>query len=122
MLGDWGGAVAGAGDDGGFVEFCCGGGELFVPAGGAPGRAVYAVAPQDVLLSAAPLPRVSARNVLEGVVEAIDLLDENAIVRVRARGALWRSMVTVAAVRELELAGGKPVWLAVKTQAFRRLR
>jgi len=42
-------------------------------------------------------------------------------VRVHARSGTWRSLVTVAAAGELDLAAGRRIWFAVKTQAFRRL-
>jgi molybdate transport system ATP-binding protein len=97
------------------------GGTLAVPSGGQPGRALYAVAAEDVLLSAAPLSRISARNVLEGRVESVEASGQNAMVRIQASGASWRSLVTAAAAEDLGLAAGRPVWLVVKTQAFRRL-
>jgi molybdate transport system ATP-binding protein len=97
------------------------GGSLAVPAGGAEGRAVYAVAPEEVLLAAGPFPRVSARNVLEGTVQSLENQGENVLVRVRTASGLWRSLVTPAAARELELRVGGRAWLAVKAQAFRRL-
>ena len=97
---------------------------LVVPmaAGGELGRAVFSVAPEDVLLSLEPLRRVSARNVLEGRVETVDPRDGDAIVGVRAQGMLWRAHVTAAAVADLGLDRDREVWIAVKTQAFRRLR
>jgi molybdate transport system ATP-binding protein len=98
------------------------GGTLVVPAASASGRAVYAVLPEDVLLSADPLPRVSARNVFEGVVESVDSSGENVMVRLRAAGASWRALVTAAAAKDLGIAAGRRVWLAVKAQAFRPLR
>jgi molybdate transport system ATP-binding protein len=98
--------------------------KLVVPvSSGAPlGRSVYSIKPEDVLLSTHPLEHVSARNVLEGAVEGIDRIDGDAIVRVTAGGLAWRAHVTTAAVSELELSAGRRVWIAVKTQAFRRLR
>jgi molybdate transport system ATP-binding protein len=101
-----------------------GGARLVVPLppGASLGRAVFSVGPEDVFLSAHPLESVSARNVLEGRVDGVDRIDGNAIVRVTAEGLAWRADVTGAAVRELGLGPGRPVWLAVKTQAFRRLR
>ncbi|MGE5278994.1 MAG: molybdenum ABC transporter ATP-binding protein [Acidobacteriota bacterium] len=100
-----------------------GGAPLVVPmaAGGELGRAVFSVAPEDVLLSLEPLRRVSARNVLEGRVESVDPRDGDAIVGVRTEGMLWRAHVTAAAVADLGLEREGRVWIAVKTQAFRRL-
>lgn len=98
-----------------------GGGTLAVPGGGGSGRAIYAVAPEEVLLAAGPFPRVSARNVLEGVVESVERQGENVLVAIRTASGLWRSLVTPAAAQDLELKAGARAWLAVKANAFRRL-
>jgi len=97
------------------------GGRLAVPSGGPAGKAVYAVAPEDVILSTAPLTGVSARNVIEGRVESVEVSGENALVRIQAVGGIWRSLVTAAAVTDIDLGPGRRIWFAVKTQAFRRL-
>ena len=115
--------VVEAGGSSGTARLCLpGGGVLFVPAGGPAGRAVYSLAPEDVLLAAHPLDRVSARNVLAGEVDSVDLRGGDALVFARAGGVSWRAHLTEEAVRELDLAPGRPVWLAIKTQAFRPLR
>ena len=119
------GTLEAAVEGSGAAAFHLAGGEIFwVPAGTgrALGRALYAVAPEDILLSADPLPRVSARNVLAGVVVSVEVLGENALVRVRAQGFTWRVLLTTGAARDLRLTDSSRVWLAVKTQAFRRLR
>ncbi|HEV8117753.1 MAG TPA: TOBE domain-containing protein, partial [Thermoanaerobaculia bacterium] len=96
---------------------------LRVPAAGAAGsRAVYSLAPEDVLLSSLPLHQVSARNVFAGKVEAIDAGGQDAMVSVAAGGVSWRAHVTAEAVRDLDLAPGRSVWIAIKAQAFRPLR
>jgi len=97
---------------------------LVVPLGpGTPlGRAVFAIQPEDVLLSIHPLEGVSARNVFEATIQGIDGIDGDADVRISIGGLSWRAHVTAAAVRELGLSAGRRVWVAVKTQAFRRLR
>ena len=96
---------------------------LFVPleTGAVTGRAIFSVSPDDVLVSADPLRRVSARNVLEGTVEAVDADHAGALVRIAAGGREWRARLTAAACADLELVPEKRVWIAVKTQAFRRL-
>jgi molybdate transport system ATP-binding protein len=118
------GTLEPGGEDAGMAALRIGGSPpLIVPAEPGEGsqRAVYALPPEDVLLSLDPLDRVSARNVFEGVVEEIDPTERDAIVRVGAAGLLWRARLTRTAVRELSLAPGRRVWIAVKTQAFRRL-
>lgn len=84
--------------------------------------AVYAVAPEDILISSRPLPGVSARNVLAGAVVSLELSDAGGWARIRAAGIEWNALITRAAAEELELAPGRPAWIAVKTHAFRRLR
>jgi len=101
-----------------------GGTPLLVPLdpGFPAGRAVFSVAPEDVLLSVRPLNGISARNVFEGIVAGLDRFPNDAIVHVTAGGLAWRAHLTSGSVKELALAPGRRVWIAVKTQAFRRLR
>jgi molybdate transport system ATP-binding protein len=101
-----------------------GGSALTVPVlhGGASGPTVFGVAPEDILISSAPLPKVSARNVFEGQVESVERSGPSVVVRVRAASASWRALLTPEATLDLDLAPGHSVWIAVKTQAFRRLR
>ena len=96
---------------------------LRVTSGGAAGeRAVFSLAPEDVLLATHPLDRVSARNVLQGEVQRIDFGANDALVRVLAGGFAWHARVTAEAARDLDLSPGLPVWLAIKAQAFRPMR
>ena len=101
-----------------------GGGVLVVPLlhGAATGPAVYGIAPEDILISAAPLSKVSARNVFVGDIESVEYSGPDVLVRLRGAGASWRALLTAEATLDLELAPGRSVWIAVKTQAFRRLR
>jgi molybdate transport system ATP-binding protein len=84
--------------------------------------AVFAVAPEDVLVSSHPLVGVSARNVLPGAVVALEIGEASGSARIRAQGIEWNALVTKEAAQELELAPGRPAWIAVKTHVFRRLR
>ena len=94
-----------------------------MPASGASrGRTVFAVGPDEILLSAEPLSRVSARNVLAGRVISVEASGDDAMVRAEAAGVTWRVHVTAAAIRDLGLAAGSAVWLAIKTQSFKQLR
>ena len=113
-----------AGESGGPAGLRLPGGELLrVPSSGSAGeKAIFSLAPEEVLLAAHPLDRVSARNVLAGNVEAVELGGDDALVRVLAGGVAWRAHVTAEAVRDLGLSAGLPVWLAIKTQAFRPVR
>jgi molybdate transport system ATP-binding protein len=86
------------------------------------GRAVFSVAPEDVLLSVRPLDGISARNVFEGIVAGIDRFPTDAIVHVTAAALAWRAHLTAGSVKDLGLSPGRRVWIAVKTRSFRRLR
>ncbi len=87
-------------------------------------RAVFGVSPDDVLVSTKALERssVSARNVSAGEVIGLETVGADTLARILAGGVEWRAKLTAAAVANLGLAVGKPVWIAVKTHAFRRLR
>jgi molybdate transport system ATP-binding protein len=118
------GRIASAERDGAVSLQLTGGTAISVPSSGARTgeRAVFAVAPDEILLSLQPLLRVSARNVLAGEIREVESLGHDAMVHVEAAGATWRAHVTEAAVLDLHLAAGLPVWLAIKTRSFRRLK
>nr|AYM53936.1 molybdate ABC transporter ATP-binding protein [Corallococcus coralloides] len=86
-------------------------------------RAAYAVPSEDILLSMGPLTGVSARNVLVGTVVRVEPAGpgEDAAT-VDVSGVQWVVRLTVASVRELGVAPGARVYLAVKSAACRRLR
>jgi molybdate transport system ATP-binding protein len=98
---------------------------LAVPAEGSgpPGDSVvFSVAPEDVLVSTRQLEGISARNIKAGTVISREISGATAWIRVSALGIDWTARLTRAAAEELELHPGVPVWIAVKTHAFRRLR
>lgn len=98
---------------------------LVVPADkdASPGsRAVYSVAPEDVLVSTRPLEGISARNVHPGRVVSATTAGADAWVGISAAGVEWTARLTRTASDALGLAKGVDVWIAVKTQAFHRLR
>ena len=84
-------------------------------------RAVFSVAPDDVLVSTHPLVGISARNVHPGTVISREISGATAWIRIGAAGLEWTARLTRAAAAELDLAPGHGVWIAVKTHAFRRL-
>jgi len=97
---------------------------LWVPGspGLAPGaRAAYAVPAEDVLVSALPLERLSARNVLPARVEGLDTWGDGVLVRLSVSGLPWRAQVTHAAVEALGLRPGASVYLVVKAHSLRPL-
>jgi molybdate transport system ATP-binding protein len=110
------------GPDSGVATLRLPGGVLLVPAGGPGVRGVFALEPEEIIISMDPLARVSARNVLAGTIVSCDAAGPDAMVRVEAVGIPWRAHITATALRDLGLAAGAAVWLAIKTQSFRRLR
>jgi molybdate transport system ATP-binding protein len=99
---------------------------LWVPDGpelSAGARAAYAVLAEDILLSMGPLAGVSARNVWEGTVQRVEEAGVgDRVLGVEVASVTLEVRVTEAAVRELGVARGSRVFLAVKTSACRRLR
>jgi molybdate transport system ATP-binding protein len=85
-------------------------------------RAVYSVAPEDVLVSTRPLEGISARNVHAGHVISVGTAGADAWIGISAAGLEWTARLTRTASEVLGLATGLDVWIAVKTQAFKRLR
>ena len=92
--------------------------ELEVPLGYAlvGNRVHIAIRAGDILLAAQKPQGLSARNVLEGTVDSLELLGPTVICRVNA-GAIFQVHVTPGALRALELAVGRRVWLVLKTHS-----
>ena len=82
-----------------------------------------AVRAEDVLVTVAPAPGLSARNVLEARVLTLERLGADAILRCElvAGGAPWLVRLTPAAVHALALEPGRSIWLAVKSHSIRVL-
>jgi molybdate transport system ATP-binding protein len=97
--------------------------ELEVPLGSASAGAAIQVAIRagDILLARAAPQGLSARNVLEGVVESMETRGTMVALQVDA-GAKFEVHVTPGAARELELRTGVPVWLIVKTYSCHAVR
>jgi molybdate transport system ATP-binding protein len=85
-------------------------------------RAVYSVAPEDVLVSTKPLEGISARNVHPGRIASVTTTGADAWIGISAAGVEWTARLTRTASDVLGLAEGVEVWIAIKTQAFHRLR
>ena len=104
--------------------FHAAGARLVVPAPtdpGAAGRTVFSVAPEDILVSATPPERVSARNQLFGRVRSVREDPDGTWLRVEADGIPWTVRLTRAAEQELALSPDSRVWLTIKAHSFRRL-
>jgi molybdate transport system ATP-binding protein len=103
--------------------FHAAGARLVVPAADevAAGRTVFAVAPEDILVSTRPPERVSARNQLFGRVRSVREDRDGTWLRVEADGIPWTVRLTRAAEQELALSPDSRVWLTIKAHSFRRL-
>jgi molybdate transport system ATP-binding protein len=84
-------------------------------------RATFRVASEDILLLRGKLDGISARNVLGCQVLDVETFGADAVVRVETSGLEWRVRVTPAAVRELDIAAGRTLWIAIKTHTFERM-
>jgi molybdate transport system ATP-binding protein len=94
--------------------------ELELPLGyAAVGHGVrVAIRAGDILLATAKPSALSARNVLEGTIESLEIRGATVVCRVNA-GAVFVVHVTPGALRSLEIAPGKRVWLVIKTHSCR---
>ena len=92
--------------------------ELEIPLSAAePGEQVQvAIRAGDILLATAQPRSLSARNILRGVVDSMEVRGTLVVVAVNA-GARFTVHVTPGAVRSLHLAPGLPVWLVLKTHS-----
>ena len=76
---------------------------------------MLAIDAEDLLLATAPPIGLSARNAVAGRVEELIPVGTS----VYARVGPWVAHLTPAAVAELNLAAGMPVWLVAKTHSWR---
>jgi len=96
--------------DGGAVELADGG--RLIAAGDHRGEVFAAVHPRAVALHRR-VPEGTPRNVLPGTAETVDVVGDRVRVRVAGQVPIVAE-VTPAAVGELRLADGGPVWASVK--------
>ncbi|MBV9210028.1 MAG: ATP-binding cassette domain-containing protein [Acidobacteria bacterium] len=80
------------------------------------GRVRVAIRSGDILLATEELRSTSARNILSGEIRRIEERSNLVLVRVNS-GVTWAVSVTAQAVRELGLAPGEKIWLAIKTHS-----
>lgn len=79
-------------------------------------RVRVAIRSGDILLATEELRSTSARNILCGEIRTIEARSNLVLVRVQS-GVTWAVSVTAQAVRELRLAPGQQIWLAIKTHS-----
>lgn len=92
-----------------------------VPLGrdGVGSRVTIAVRSGDVLLATEEPRGLSARNVLNGRVSAVERRSSETLVRVECGGVSWATSVTRQSLEELSVEIGREVWLAFKTYSCR---
>jgi molybdate transport system ATP-binding protein len=73
---------------------------------------------RDVMLALDPPQRISARNVLEGRIKALEAEDDRVLARVEGSGGELLCALTPDAVEELQLQPGQMVWAVVKSVAI----
>jgi molybdate transport system ATP-binding protein len=97
--------------------------EIEIPLGGAaPGTEVrVAIRAGDILVATEPPHFLSARNILPGTIESLEIRGTMAALRVKA-GANFQVHVTPGAVRALDLSPGLLVWLVIKTHSCHLVR
>jgi len=93
-----------------------------------PGDAVnLAIRAEDVLLAVERLHGLSARNIVEARIVAIDRVGRDALLRCRPGSESgperrpWLVRITPSAVGSLGLTSGQEVWLAIKSHSVRLL-
>ena len=81
-----------------------------------PGSGIFlTLDAEDLLLATAPPHGLSARNAVAGAVDELIAVGTSVYVRVGP----WLAHLTPAAVAELRLRQGTPVWLVAKTHSWR---
>lgn len=92
--------------------------ELEIPLGYAsPGDRIHvAIRAGDILLAIRRPEGLSARNVLEGTIDSLEVNGATVVCRVNA-GTMFLVHVTPGALRSLELTAGQRVWLVIKTHS-----
>jgi molybdate transport system ATP-binding protein len=92
--------------------------ELELPLGYAAvgDRVRVAIRAGDILLATQRPVGLSARNILEGTVDSVEVRGATVVCRVNA-GAMFFVHVTPGALRSLEIASGNSVWLVIKTHS-----
>jgi molybdate transport system ATP-binding protein len=73
---------------------------------------------RDVMLALDPPQRISARNVLQGEVTALEAEHDRVLARIGHAGHELLCSLTADAVEELQLRPGTPVWAVVKSVAI----
>jgi molybdate transport system ATP-binding protein len=116
------GTVLGVDESSGLTRVSAGRGELKVQAPHlAPGATLrLQLLARDLIVATQPPQNLSVRNSLSGVVASLSRDDAHSeLIAIDIGGTLIMARVTTAAVRDLRLAPGLPVWALVKSVSLR---
>jgi molybdate transport system ATP-binding protein len=95
----------------------------WTPELGVGARVLLAVGADEVMVATARPEGLSARNAVPVVLDALDRFDHEpgrpGSSAVLARAGAWLAHLTPEAVRDLDLAPGRPVWMVTKTHSWR---
>ena len=96
--------------------------ELFIPYLTQPERAAIQirVSADDILIATQRPEGISAGNIVPGIIRAVDMIDDQALIKVDAGEDFW-VRVTSGAVARLALSAGAAAFLVIKTRSFRVL-
>jgi len=98
-----------------------GGATLAVPRADPLGRAVYAIAANEIIVATERPRAISARNVIEAKVGRVSETGDDALVELAALQQTFRAKLTDAAVAGLSLREGTAAFMVIKTHALRRV-
>ncbi len=105
------------GEDGGLTVVRAGGWDIRVPGLETRGPIRLYVLARDVMLALDRPSRISARNILPGVIASLHPDTGRVLVRVEHQGSSLLAALTPDAVETLGLQPGMPVWAIVKSVA-----
>lgn len=92
--------------------------ELFIPYASRPGKTFFQIGIRgdDILVATKRPGAISAANVLEGIIRAIETLHGQSILRIEA-GVVFYVRLTYSAVERLKLKEGDKVFLIIKARS-----
>ena len=81
-----------------------------------------AIRAEDIIISLAPDLPISARNMLHGTIQALDVVGERTVLSILVEGHLLSVKITHAARQQLQLQEGSAVYCVIKANAINLLR
>jgi molybdate transport system ATP-binding protein len=89
---------------------------------GAGVRTAYLLSPDDILIATASPAEISARNILRARLVEIEPSEGGVLLHLEGAGLPWMARLETLAVRELRLAPGHHVSMAIAAHALRPMR